>query len=262
MGLTEIANVFARSKAEGRPALMPYWPLGYPDAETSLRVIEAIVRAGADMLELGIPFSDPLADGPVIQHASQVALEHGASVQKCIDLAGQLRARGIRVPMLAMGYLNPLIAFGEAHYVQAWRAAGADGFIVPDLPPEESAALAATCATNNLALIQFTAPTSTEQRVEQAAKRATGFIYIVAVTGVTGARDRLAAGLHEYVDRVKAHADGKPVVVGFGISKPEHVREVGQFADGVIVASALIRAASNAPDPAQAAYDFVKQLKQ
>ena len=262
MGLSEIANVFNDSKAAGRPALMPYWPLGYPDAETSLRVIEAIVRAGADMLELGIPFSDPLADGPVIQRASQVALEHGASVQKCIDLAGQLRKRSIKVPMLAMGYLNPLLAYGESQYVQAWRAAGVDGFIVPDLPPEESATLATHCATNNMALVQFTAPTSTPQRVELAATRATGFIYVVAVTGVTGARDKLASGLREYVERVKKHAEGKPVVVGFGISKPEHVREVGQFADGVIVASALIRAAGNASDPAQAAYDFVKQLKQ
>src|SRR5450759_2847872 len=174
MGLTEIANVFARCKAEGRPALMPYWPLGYPDSDTSLRVIEAIVRAGADMLELGVPFSDPLADGPVIQHASQVALEHGASVRKCIELASQLRARGIQVPMLAMGYLNPLIAFGEGKYVQAWHAAGADGFIVPDLPPEESTTLAATCATYRLALIQFTAPTSTQRRVELATTCATG----------------------------------------------------------------------------------------
>jgi tryptophan synthase alpha chain len=262
MGLTEIANVFARCKAEGRPALMPYWPLGYPDSDTSLRVIEAIVRAGADMLELGVPFSDPLADGPVIQHASQVALEHGASVRKCIELASQLRVRGIQAPMLAMGYLNPLMAFGEGEYVHAWHAAGADGFIVPDLPPEESTTLAATCAANDLALIQFTAPTSTPRRVELATTCATGFVYVVAVTGITGARDQFSAGLREYVERVKTHAHGKPVVVGFGISKPEHVHEIGQYADGVIVASALIRAAGEAADPAQAAFDFVQHLKQ
>ena len=261
MGLAKIANTFTRCKAEGRPALMPYWPLGYPDADTSLRVVEAIVRAGADMLELGVPFSDPLADGPVIQHASQVALEHGASVRKCIELAGQLRARGVKVPMLSMGYLNPMIAFGEDAYVQAWKTAGVDGFIVPDLPPEESATLATACATSDMALIQFTAPTSTAQRIELAVQQATGFIYVVAVTGVTGARDKLAAGLRENVERVKAQAHGKPVVVGFGISKAEHVRQVGEFADGVIVASALIRAAGEAPDPAQAAYDFVRQLR-
>ncbi|MGQ9813959.1 MAG: tryptophan synthase subunit alpha [Candidatus Roseilinea sp.] len=261
MGLTHIRDAFAHARAEGRPALMPYWTLGYPDAETSLQVIEAIARAGADLIELGVPFSDPLADGPVIQRASQVALERGMTVRQGIDLTRRLRKRGVTVPLLAMGYLNPLIAFGEQQYVAAWQDAGVDGFIVPDLPPEESDALASLCAAQEMALVQFTAPTSTEARIALAAARATGFIYVVAVTGVTGARDHLAAGLREYVERVKARAGGKPVVVGFGISKPEHVREVGQFADGVISASALIRAAGDAPDPAQAAYDFVTALR-
>jgi tryptophan synthase alpha chain len=224
-------------------------------------VIEAIVQAGGDMLELGVPFSDPLADGPVVQRASQVALEHGASVGNCIALAARLRERGINIPLLAMGYLNPIIAFGEERYVQAWRAAGIDGFIVPDLPPEESGSLGAVCAAEDMALIQFAAPTSTEPRIELAAQHATGFIYVVAVTGVTGPRDRLAAGLRQYVEHVKTKAHGKPVVVGFGISKPEHVREVGQYADGVIVASALIRAVGEAPDPAQMAYDFMSAIK-
>ncbi|MCS7059704.1 MAG: tryptophan synthase subunit alpha [Anaerolineae bacterium] len=261
MGLSAIQAAFARARAENRPALMPFWTLGYPDGETSLRVIEAIARAGADMIELGVPFSDPLADGPVIQHASQTALEHGITVRQCIELARALRRRGVSIPLFAMGYLNPLLAFGEEAYVEAWREAGADGFIVPDLPPEESDTLGRACAARDLALVQFTAPTSTEARIALAAARATGFIYVVSVTGVTGARDRLAAGLREYVERVKANAQGKPVVVGFGVSKPEHVREIGQFADGVISASALIRAAGEAPDPAQAAYEFVKALR-
>ena len=261
MGLTHIHDTFARARAEGRPALMPYWMLGYPDFDTSLRVIEAIARAGADMIELGVPFSDPLADGPVNQHASQVALEHGITIPRCIDLARHLRERGVTIPLLPMGYLNPLIAFGEEQYVEAWHAAGADGFIMPDLPPEESDSLGSLCAARDLALIQFTAPTSTDARIELAADHATGFIYVVAVTGVTGPRDRLAAGLREYVERVKSKAKGKPVVVGFGISKPEHVREVGRFADGVICASALVRAAGEAPDLAQAAYEFVRALR-
>jgi tryptophan synthase alpha chain len=261
MGLTEIQKVFVCCKAENRPALMPYWPLGYPDADTSLKVIESIVRAGADMLEIGVPFSDPLADGPIIQHASQVALEHGITVQRCIDLAGAVRQRGITIPLLAMGYLNPLLAYGPRRYVEAWRQAGADGFIIPDLPPEESAELAALCAENQMALVSFTAPTSTEKRIELAAAHASGFIYVVAVTGVTGARDQLAGGLREYVERVRAKSMDKPIVVGFGISKPEHVREVGQYANGVIVASALIRAAGDRPDPARAAYEFVRYLK-
>jgi len=261
MGLAEIAAAFARARAEGRPALMPYWSLGYPDAETSLRVIAAIARAGADMIELGVPFSDPLADGPVIQRANQIALERGITVSRCIEIAARARGAGIVAPFLTMGYLNPVFAYGEARYVGDWQRAGADGLIVPDLPPEECQKLKGECDARRMALVQFTAPTSTDERVRLAAIHATGFIYIVSVAGVTGARDKLAEGLRDYVLRVKALAGDTPVVVGFGISKPEHVREVGEFADGVIVASALIRAAGDAPDPAQAAFEFVSELK-
>lgn len=261
MGLFHIQTAFERARAGGRPALMPYWPLGYPDAETSLRVVEAIARAGADLIELGVPFSDPLADGPVIQRATQIALERGITVSRCAALAAEARARGVSAPLLAMGYLNPLLAFGERAYVEAWRAAGADGLIVPDLPPEESGGLAALAAANDLALVQFAAPTSTDARIALAVARASGFVYIVSVTGVTGARSQFAAGLQDYVARVKAAAGGLPVAVGFGVSTREHVREIGAFADGVIVGSALVRAAGEAADPAGAAFDFVKMLR-
>lgn len=261
MGLTEINAAFAKAKAEGRPALMPYWMLGYPDAETSLRVIEAIAQAGADMFELGVPFSDPLADGPINQRANQIALDRGSTVNRCVQLASQARAAGVAVPMFAMGYSNPMLARGEAHYAEDWRRAQVDGLIMPDLPPEECMTLKRECDARDMALVQFVAPTSTDERIGLAAFHATGFIYVVAVTGVTGGRASLATGLREYVERVKAKANGKPVVVGFGISTREQVREVGQFADGVIVASALIRAAGDAPDPAQTAYDFVKNLQ-
>jgi tryptophan synthase alpha chain len=261
MGLTDIRNVFANTRAQGRPALMPYWPLGYPDTETSLRIIEAIVRAGADMLELGVPFSDPLADGPVIQRASQIALEHGASMLSCISATTHLRARGVSVPVLAMGYLNPLLAYGEANYVRDWHAAGADGFIIPDLPPEESGVIAALCAQDDMALVQFTAPNSTQKRIDLACDHATGFIYVVAVTGVTGARESVALELRANVERVRASAGDKPIVVGFVVSKPDHVREIGHYADGVIVASALIRAVSESTSLEQTAYDFVRQLR-
>ena len=260
MGLTEINAAFAKAKAEGRPALMPYWSLGYPDAETSLRVIEAIVKAGADMIELGVPFSDPIADGPVNQRANQIALDHGITVNRCIDIATRIRADGVTVPLFAMGYTNPMLAHGEARYAEDWHRAKIDGLIVPDLPPEESEGLKRECDARGMGLIQFVAPTSTDERIRLAAFHATGFIYVVSVAGVTGPRTELAAGLREYVERVKALANGKPVVVGFGISNRDQVREVGQFADGVIVASALIRAAGDAPDPAQTAYEFVKSL--
>jgi len=260
MGLATIAQAFARAKAEGRPALMPYWSLGYPDADTSLSVIQAITRAGADMLELGVPFSDPLADGPVVQHANQTALDRGITVRGCHDIARRARQAGVSVPFFAMGYLNPLIAFGEARYVEAWQAVGADGLIVPDLPPEESGTLERECAAREMGLVQFTAPTSTDARISLAAAHATGFIYIVSVAGVTSARATLATGLRDYVERVKARANGKPVVVGVGISTAEHVREVGTFADGVIVGSALLHHAGASPDLAQAALEFVRGL--
>ncbi len=262
MGLKAITDAFARARAEGRPALMPYWMLGYPDAETSLRVVVAIAQAGADMIELGVPFSDPLADGVVVQRASQLALGRGATVAGCIALAGRARALGVKIPMFAMGYLNPLLAHGETAYAQDWRAAGADGLIIPDLPPEESDTLRAACDVNQLALVQFVAPTSTSARMGLAAAAATGFIYVVQVTGVTGARTDLAAGLGDYVARVRARAGTTPIVVGFGVSTAAHVRAIGRFADGAIVASALIRAAGAAADPAAAAYDFVKALKE
>ncbi len=262
MGLQAIADAFARARAEHRPALMPYWSLGYPNADTSLRVIEAIAAAEPDLLELGVPFSDPLADGPIIQRANQIALERGITVTRCIELAAALRQRGaVRQPLLAMGYANPIAARGEEQYASLWHSARVDGLIVPDLPPEESETLRRACLAHDLALVQFAAPTSTDARLALAARLASGFIYVVSVTGVTGPRQELAAGLREYVGRVKRFANGLPVVVGFGISTAEHVREVGQFADGVIVASALLRAAGESPDPARAAHDFVRSLQ-
>lgn len=260
MGLTEIKNAFARAKAEGRPALMPYWTLGYPDVENSLKVIEAIARAGADMIELGIPFSDPLADGAVIQQASQIALAHGVSVRQCLELTNTARARGVKIPLMAMGYMNPIMAHGEKRYAEDWHTAQADGLIVPDLPPEEATDIKAACDAHDMALVQFVAPTSTVARMTYTVQQATGFVYVVQVTGVTGARDKVAEGLGDYVARVKAVARGTPVAVGFGVSKREHVREIGQYADGVIVGAALIRAAGTAADPAQAAYAFVREL--
>jgi tryptophan synthase alpha chain len=259
--IQDIASVFKRARGEGRAALMPYWSLGYPDVETSLRVIDAIARAGADMIELGVPFSDPLADGPVVQRANQIALDRGITVRKCLDITRRARDGGATLPMFAMGYLNPILAFGEDRYAAAWRDAGASGLIVPDLPPEESTLLGAACASNDMALVQFVAPTSTDERVALSAFHASGFIYVVSVKGVTGARDALASGLREYVERIKRQAHGKPVVVGFGISTPAQVREVGQYADGVIVASALLKHAGEAANPAPAAFEFVQALR-
>ena len=193
MGLVRIADAFAAARAEGRAALMPYFTLGYPDADTSEAVIRAIAAAGADLIELGVPFSDPLADGPTIQRSTQVALEGGMTVARCLALTSRLREAGVSQALLLMGYVNPILAYGAARFVADAAAAGADGLIIPDLPPEEAAAggageIEAACAAHGLALVYLAAPTSTDERVATLAARTTGFLYLVSVAGVTGAR--------------------------------------------------------------------------
>jgi tryptophan synthase alpha chain len=259
-GREHIAAAFASAKEEKRAALMPYFTLGYPNPETSLEVVEAIAQAGADLIELGFPFSDPLADGPTIQHSTQVALEQGVNAAQCIEMVAELRARGVTQPFMLMGYVNPILAFGVERFVAEVTEARADGFIVPDLPPEEGAEIEAACQTHGRALVYLLAPTSPPERIELLANRTTGFLYMVSLAGVTGARDALPLHLADFVQRVRAVAR-TPLAVGFGISTPEQARAVGQLADGVIVGSALIRAAGEAADPAEAAAKFVRGLR-
>jgi tryptophan synthase alpha chain len=260
-GLTRITSAFASAHAEGRAALMPYFTLGYPDIPTSEAVVCAIAAAGADLIELGVPFSDPLADGPTIQHSTQVALEQGITLARGLALTHRLRAAGVRQPLLLMGYVNPILAYGISRYVADADAAGADGFIVPDLPPEEAGALEAACRTHGLALVFLVAPTSTPERIAAVVSHATGFVYLVSLAGVTGARDQLPPDLAAFVGRVRA-ATSLPLAVGFGIATPEHAAAVGAFADGVIVGSALIKAAGAVTDPAAAAGRFVHSLRE
>lgn len=259
-GSTHIRDTFAAARAAGRAALMPYFTLGYPDAETSVGVIEAAARSGADMIELGIPFSDPLADGPTIQHSAQVALEGGMTPGRCLALVSELRDRGVEQPLLLMGYFNPILAYGIRRFVMAAASAGADGFIVPDLPPEEALELEAACRDTGLALVYLLAPTSTPERIAQVAGQSSGFLYLVSLTGVTGARQALPADLEAFIRRVRRETN-LPVAVGFGISTPEQARLVGSLADGVIVGSALIDAVDRSTDPAAAAGEFVMGLR-
>jgi len=240
-----------------RPAFMPYFPVGYPSLEVSVDVIEALARGGADLIEVGVPFSDPLADGPVIQQATQIALQQGATVAGCLDAVAELRRRGVTVPLVLMGYYNPLLAYGLADFVRDARAAGADGFIVPDLPPEESAEFATLLG--DLPQICMLAPTTPGERMEQVARNARGFIYLVSVTGVTGSRSGLPEGLDELVARVRAHTT-VPVCLGFGIGSPEQARAVGALADGVIVGSACVRAIGESQHPLQTARDFAQSF--
>jgi tryptophan synthase alpha chain len=246
-GIETIAALFAQARAQGRAAFLPYFPIGYPDYAASLDAITAMAETGVDGFEIGLPFSDPLADGPTIQAAIQIALENGITVRKCLEAVRTLRGRGVIQPMLMMSYLNPLLAYGIEQFVVDAKAAGADGLIVPDLPPEEATLAAAACAREGLALVFFLAPTSNDARIELVNQQATGFIYVVSLTGVTGARTELPPDLAAFIARVRAKAD-KPLVMGFGISTPEQARGMNGLVDGFIVGSALVKAGKNGVD--------------
>ena len=258
-GTDRITAAFTQAKQKQTAALMPYFTLGYPDAETSLNIIEAIAPY-SDLLELGVPFSDPLADGPTVQHSTQVSLENGTTTAGCLEMVRELRQRGVQTPIMLMGYVNPILAYGEDNYVRDAAAAGVDGFIVPDLPPEEAQALDEKAASAGLSLIPFLAPTSNQGRLDRVTAQARGFIYLVSVTGVTGARSQVQTDLAGFVRRVRAET-AVPLAVGFGISTPVQAAEVGQLADGVIVGSALINAVNAAEDKVGAAVQFVQALQ-
>lgn len=259
-GRSHISAAFAQAQETQSAALMPYFTLGYPDRETSLDIVEAIAPY-SDLIELGVPFSDPLADGPTVQNSTQKSLENGTTTTDCLEMVRELRARGVTVPFMMMGYYNPILAYGQEKYVAAAKAAGADGFIVPDLPPDEADELEKIVHDQEMTLIHFLAPTSNETRMDLVTNRAEGFIYMVSVTGVTGARTKVKANLEEFVGNVRAKTN-LPLAVGFGISTPEQAGKVGSVADGVIVGSALINATDAvAENKAEAAAEFVKSLQ-
>lgn len=258
-GLDRIGAKFDEVKSQGRAALMPYFTLGYPTRELSLEIIRRLAASGADLIELGIPFSDPLADGPTIQRSTQIALEQGISVAGCLESVAQLRAAGVQQPLLLMGYYNPILAFDPLRFVTQAAEAGADGFIIPDLPPEEAGELEAACRTAGCALIYLLAPSSTADRIAKIAQHASGFIYLVSVDGITGARHHLPADLEAFIRRVRAQTN-LPLAVGFGISTPSQAAAVARIADGVIVGSALIQAAERTSQPAEAVGDFVRGM--
>jgi tryptophan synthase alpha chain len=261
-GSPRIADAFARSRAEGRTAVMPFVTAGYPTLERSEEWALAVVRGGADLLEIGVPFSDPLADGVTVQRTSQVALEQGVTISDALELARRLRERhGVMIPILLMGYVNPMLQYGIERLAADSATAGVDGYIVPDLPAEESDELLEPLRERDLDLIYFLAPTSTEERIAEVAQRATGFIYCVSTTGVTGARPSLP-DLERYIGRVRAHTD-TPVAIGFGVSTPEHVQQIGKVADGAVVASAMINFLETVPEAEQGAMaeQYVRGLR-
>jgi tryptophan synthase alpha chain len=259
-GLDRISHAFQAARRADRAALIAYLTLGYPDPETSVRLVEAAASAGADLIELGIPFSDPLADGPTIQHSTQVALGQGITVRGCIDLAQELRDRGVTRPLLFMGYYNPILAYGVERFAGEAARAGVDGLIIPDLPPEEGASLEAACCRLRIALVYLAPPNVAPERLAMLAKRTSGFLYLVSVKGVTGARAGVPEALGEFVARARGAAH-TPVAVGFGIATPEQAAAVGRLADGVIVGSAIIQAVeANPRDPVGGVTEFISGL--
>ncbi len=242
-GARRIAEAFARARAEGRVALIPYIVAGYPDAETSLAVAVAALDGGADLLEVGLPYSDPLADGTTLQRASSAALAAGATLDRSLDLVRRIARERPGVPLVTMGYANQLIGGGDGRErAAALVAAGASGTIVADLTPDEGAPFEAAAAEAGLAVVYLVAPTTSPARRVAVAARTGGFLYCVSLVGITGARTSLPPEVGRYVREVKA-VSPVPVAVGFGVSRPAHVRAlVRAGADGVIVASALVDA--------------------
>lgn len=242
--MNRFQGVFNRCKDEGRAALMPYITGGDPSLETTERLIDELVANGADMIEIGMPYSDPLADGPTVQAAGQRALASGTTIKSLFHTVSRVRERHPHIPMALLIYYNCIFQYGERPFVRDAKKAGIDGIIVPDLPPEESDNLRKEAAEAGVCVIFLASPTSTKERLRIIAELSEGFIYCVSLTGVTGARHTVSSDLEAFLGRVRAGCfdAGKdlPLAVGFGISAPEHVERVAKSADGVIIGSALI----------------------
>lgn len=236
--MSRIAAVFESLRARRRPAFMPFVVAGDPDLRTTARVVETLVDAGADLVELGVPFSDPVADGPTNQRAYLRALAGGTQLAQVLDLVTALRRRH-SVPIVLLSYFNPIVQFGQARFCTEAVRAGVDGVVAPDLPPDEADDLIAAARPAGLDTIFLLSPTSTDARIRLVAQRSTGFIYCVSLTGVTGARDHLSPDVAALVGRIRTHT-ALPVCVGFGVSTPEQAQHVGAVADGVIVGSAIV----------------------
>lgn len=257
--MNRIHDAFARARAEGRGALIVYVCAGDPSLEATRDIVWAIEDAGADMVELGMPYSDPIADGPTIQAAAQRALKAGTKVAGVIECAARIRERS-EIPLIIMSSVSPLFRFGLERFAQEAHEAGIDGVLLSDLPPEESDEWCDLGAGNDLGTVFLVSPATPAERVRRVAARSTGFVYAVSRAGVTGAREELPPDLPDLVRRIRAATD-RPVAVGFGISTAEQVRAVCEVADGAIVGSAVVSVIAEAgEDPAPAAARFVKEL--
>jgi tryptophan synthase alpha chain len=258
--MSRIITAFENLHRTGRAALMPYLTMGYPRRDSALALVPVLVEAGADLIELGIPFSDPLADGVTIQATAQQALANGMTLSLCLEQAAALRRQGVEIPLVLMGYYNPIFQMGLDRFAHLATTAGIDGLIVPDLPPEEAGDLRSTLDARGIDSINLLSPTSDDERVRLVTAQTSGFAYLVSLTGVTGARDHLPAHLESFVARVRSTTD-LPLAVGFGISTPAQAARVAHVADGVIVGSALLKAIGASKEPVEAARAFIASLR-
>lgn len=255
--MNRIASIFAKPN---HTAFIPYITVGYPDIETTLKVVPLLADSGCDIIELGIPFSDPIADGITIQKASFQALQNGVTPKVCLDIAKELSTK-VEIPLIFMTYFNPVFNHGCPEFCNACAECGVDGLIIPDLPPEEGSELETATRNHGLDLIYLLAPTSTEERIQLVAEKSRGFIYLVSITGVTGARNDLPPDLEPFVTTVRRLTD-QPLCVGFGISTPKQARRIARIADGVIVGSRIIQLMESGDKSMTAVRDFVTEMRE
>jgi tryptophan synthase alpha chain len=246
--VSRIAARFAALRAEGRGALIPFLEAWDPDRETSMALLRGMPGAGADLIEIGCPFTDPMADGPTIQRASQRALAAGATLAAALDMVREFRAGDAATPIVLMGYLNPILSYGPPRFCADAAAAGVDGLIVVDLPSEEADLLAPHAGANALDIIRLVAPTTDEVRLRHVLAGSSGFVYYVSITGITGTRSASAADLRAAIPRVRAATD-MPIAIGFGVRTPAQAAEAAEVADAAVVASALIETLAASLDP-------------
>src|SRR2546430_2094270 len=265
---TKISDAFARAEQEQRGVLIPYFMCGYPTATRSVELVLAAAAGGADIIELGMPFSDPLADGATIQHAGHVALEGGMTIHGCMQVARQVATQS-DVPLLFMGHYNPVMAYGLERFCQTAAHSGVCGLIIPDLPPEEALPLQQAAQQNGLVLIFLVPPTTSDERIAQiiqvVGNGPKGFLYCVSLSGVTGSRTTLPAHLRSFITRVRGYTKEHdlPLAVGFGLSTPEHIAEVTSYAEGAGVGSALVNLIDQHPESQQveAVKKYIESLR-
>ncbi len=246
MAKDRIKESFAAIQQEGRTGLIMFLTAGFPDRQATLELVPALVAAGADIIELGVPFSDPLAEGPVIQESSFLALQQDITLADCFEMVEELRDKVPATPLVLMGYYNPIYSYGLEKFAKRAQETGVDGLIAVDLPHSESAPLAEQCAAHGIHMIPLLAPTSTDDSIKESCVDAGGFIYCISLTGVTGARDELSGRGIELLERVRPHTS-LPLTVGFGISRREHVETVCREAEAAVVGSALVRVMLESP---------------